>query len=262
MSERESGGVRQAADLAGWSASRCKNCSRLTTHPYVHSFTADLERCKNRAWVGSGGASGWIVAPSSGEGASAELEGASFCSGDCLYSLLFSRGLLSPKLEDRALHFFRRHDTLGLNSRASAKDTPQQPSPHELGSAANRCSSPTPTATQRAMNAARHRGGGGGGAFPQLSAVRVEEEASGSSGSGSSGSSGCSAGVSGTSIGCVSAQQRLPRLRTPTTRRQRRRPRLTTTRPLPSQGESLDGTPIVPPGAAALFGGGPGAGGC
>jgi hypothetical protein len=69
---------------------RCKNCGRCTSRPLRHSFTAPLDQSKNRSWVGSGEGS-WVVAPSSSEHAPTELGGSSFCSGDCLYSFLFSQ---------------------------------------------------------------------------------------------------------------------------------------------------------------------------
>ena len=40
------------------------------------------------------------------------LAGAAFCSSDCLYSFIFAHELLSSKVPDAALHFFRRADVL------------------------------------------------------------------------------------------------------------------------------------------------------
>ena len=38
------------------------------------------------------------------------LTGTVFCSGDCLFSFLFSKELLSSRNPDQALHFFKRTD--------------------------------------------------------------------------------------------------------------------------------------------------------
>ena len=84
----------------------CKNCGRCTPAPYLHSFTAALDQCKNQSWRNDN--SGWIVTPTSTEEGAQALAGAAFCSGDCLYSYLFSRDYLSSKAQDSALHFFKR----------------------------------------------------------------------------------------------------------------------------------------------------------
>ena len=118
MPERERAAERGDARLPTELA-RCKNCTRCTAHPLKHSFSAPLDKCKNRAWVGSGEGS-WVVAPSSSERAAAELDGAAFCSGDCLFSYLFTKDLLNPKELDTALHFFRRFDSLPTAARGSA----------------------------------------------------------------------------------------------------------------------------------------------
>jgi len=133
---------RHAAERPIANLTRCKNCKRCTSRPLQHSFTASLDQSKNRSWVGSG-EGGWVVAPSSHEHAAAELDGSAFCSGDCLYSFLFSRvrrplrpmrrpradasrvpppllgqDLLASTRPDTALHFFRRHDMLPTTVRA------------------------------------------------------------------------------------------------------------------------------------------------
>ena len=88
----------------------CKNCRRYSPVPYVHSFSASLDQCKNQSWHTSN--PGWIVTPTSSEAGTAAVSNAAFCSGECLYSFLFSRDLLSSKSmeADAALHFFKRTD--------------------------------------------------------------------------------------------------------------------------------------------------------
>ena len=86
----------------------CKNCGRFTAVPYLHSFSASLEQCKNQSWHSTN--AGWIVTPTSSEAGTQAVSNAAFCSGECLYSYLFSRDLLSNKSADAALHFFKRVD--------------------------------------------------------------------------------------------------------------------------------------------------------
>ncbi|KAL1519746.1 hypothetical protein AB1Y20_023254 [Prymnesium parvum] len=86
----------------------CKNCARFTPVPYVHSFSASLEQCKNQTWHTEN--AGWIVTPTSSELGTEAVANSSFCSGECLYSFLFSNELLSNKCADAALHFFKRVD--------------------------------------------------------------------------------------------------------------------------------------------------------
>ena len=86
----------------------CKNCRRYSPVPYVHSFSASLDQCKNQSWHTAN--AGWIVTPTSSEAGTAAVSNACFCSGECLYSFLFSRDLLSNKSADAALHFFKRTD--------------------------------------------------------------------------------------------------------------------------------------------------------
>tara|TARA_B110001452_G_scaffold174275_1_gene146082 strand:- start:1848 stop:2336 length:489 start_codon:yes stop_codon:yes gene_type:complete len=87
----------------------CKNCLRFTAAPYLHSFSASLDQCKNQSWQTSN--NGWIVTPTSSEGGTAALAESAFCSGDCLFSYLFSHDLISNQRPDEALHFFKRVDT-------------------------------------------------------------------------------------------------------------------------------------------------------
>ena len=86
----------------------CKNCHRFAATPYLHSFSAALDQCKNQSWQPG---SGWIVTPTTAQGTEA-ISGATFCSGDCLYSYIFSHELLSNKEHDAVLHFFKRVDVL------------------------------------------------------------------------------------------------------------------------------------------------------
>jgi len=48
------------------------------------------------------------VTPATAEHATQLLAQSTFCSGDCLYSFLFSNELLSNEKPDVALHFFKR----------------------------------------------------------------------------------------------------------------------------------------------------------
>ena len=49
------------------------------------------------------------------EGGTEAVAESAFCSGDCLFSYLFSRDLLSNQKADDALHFFKRVDTAASN---------------------------------------------------------------------------------------------------------------------------------------------------
>ena len=100
----------------------CKNCRRFTAAPYLHSFSTALDQCKNQSWQTS--SNGWIVTPTSAEGGTEAVAESAFCSGDCLFSYLFSRDLLSNQKADDALHFFKRVDTA-----ASKAKEPGLPSP-------------------------------------------------------------------------------------------------------------------------------------
>ena len=84
----------------------CKNCQRFTAAPYLHSFSTPLDQCKNQSWQTSN--NGWIVTPTSSAGGTAAMAESAFCSGDCLFSYLFSHDLLSNQKADDALHFFKR----------------------------------------------------------------------------------------------------------------------------------------------------------
>ena len=87
----------------------CKNCQRFTAAPYLHSFSTPLDQCKNQSWQTNN--NGWIVTPTSSASGTATMADAAFCSGDCLFSYLFSHDLLSNQKADDALHFFKRVDT-------------------------------------------------------------------------------------------------------------------------------------------------------
>ena len=80
----------------------CLNCRRYTPAPFKHSFSTELEQTKNQSWQPPN--TGWIVTPTST--LAPGLKGTTFCSGDCLFSYLFSHNLLSAKEPDLALHFF------------------------------------------------------------------------------------------------------------------------------------------------------------
>ena len=82
----------------------CKNCERFTAAPYLHSFAASLKQCKNQAFQTS---KGWIVTPTSAD-ATELLANVAFCSGNCLYSFMFSNELISNRDVDTTLHFFKR----------------------------------------------------------------------------------------------------------------------------------------------------------
>ena len=71
------------------------------------------------------------------------LAGAAFCSSDCLYSFIFAHELLSSKIPDAALHFFRRADVLKAaeSSRGLAGSSEQI---SRVTSPYSRRSSPTP----------------------------------------------------------------------------------------------------------------------
>ena len=105
----------------------CKNCQLFTAAPYLHSFSTPLDQCKNQSWQTSN--NGWIVTPTSSAGGTAAMAESAFCSGDCLFSYLFSHDLLSSQKADDALHFFKRVDTqrptdrwVDATSRSSAAD--------------------------------------------------------------------------------------------------------------------------------------------
>lgn len=84
----------------------CTCCKRFTSMPFKHSFCASLEQTKNQSWQTK---PSWIVTPTSS--LTPSLAGTTFCSGDCLFSYLFSQGLLSnDRTPDVALHFFKRVD--------------------------------------------------------------------------------------------------------------------------------------------------------
>ena len=105
-----SGGRKGAGSaIAATELPSCKNCLRFTAAPYLHSFSASLDQCKNQSWQTSN--NGWIVTPTSSEGGTAALAESAFCSGDCLFSYLFSHDLISNQRPDEALHFFKRVDT-------------------------------------------------------------------------------------------------------------------------------------------------------
>ena len=89
-------------------ATACHNCHRFNATPYVHSFSAALNQTKNQSWQPG---SGWLVTPTTARGTD-EIAGSTFCSGDCLYSYIFSHELLSSKEHDAVLHFFKRVDVL------------------------------------------------------------------------------------------------------------------------------------------------------
>jgi hypothetical protein len=84
----------------------CKNCKRFTPMPFKHSFSTELEQTKNQSWRTHN--TSWIVTPTAS--LAPALSGTTFCSGDCLFSYLFSHDLLSNKNPDQALHFFKRTD--------------------------------------------------------------------------------------------------------------------------------------------------------
>ena len=88
------------------SAGACKNCHRFTPMPFKHSFSTELGQTKNQSWHTDN--SSWIVTPTAA--VAPALIGATFCSGDCLYSYLFSHELLSTRSPDVSLHFFKRTD--------------------------------------------------------------------------------------------------------------------------------------------------------
>jgi len=110
-------GVQRRSSASGPSAEKekekelpsCKNCQLHTPAPYLHSFSTPLDQCKNQSWQTSN--NGWIVTPTSSAGGTAAMAESAFCSGDCLFSYLFSHDLLSSQKADDALHFFKRVDT-------------------------------------------------------------------------------------------------------------------------------------------------------
>ena len=108
-------GVQRRSSASGPSAEKekelpsCKNCMLHTPAPYLHSFSTPLDQCKNQSWQTSN--NGWIVTPTSSAGGTAAMAESAFCSGDCLFSYLFSHDLLSSQKADDALHFFKRVDT-------------------------------------------------------------------------------------------------------------------------------------------------------
>ena len=110
----------------------CKNCHRFAATPYLHSFSAALDQCKNQSWQPG---SGWIVTPTTAQGTEA-ISGATFCSGDCLYSYIFSHELLSNKEHDAVLHFFKRVDVLKSSDstgRARASNVEQPNAGESIG---------------------------------------------------------------------------------------------------------------------------------
>ena len=114
-------GIQRRSSTSGPSADKekelpaCKNCHLHTPAPYLHSFSTPLDQCKNQSWQTS--SNGWIVTPTSAEGGTEAVAESAFCSGDCLFSYLFSRDLLSNQKADDALHFFKRVDTQRTNDR-------------------------------------------------------------------------------------------------------------------------------------------------
>ena len=112
----------------------CKNCHRFNPAPYQHSFSASLDQTKNQSWHASN--SGWIVTPTSSEIGTAAVSNAAFCSGECLYSFLFSQELLSNKTPDAALHFFKRVDAQRNWSRTTPSEPPGRRSEEEAVAAA------------------------------------------------------------------------------------------------------------------------------
>jgi hypothetical protein len=88
----------------------------------MHSFTASLEQCKNRSWHTAD--SSWIVAPTTADLADDELQGATYCSQNCLYSFLISNELLCKQQVDSALHFFKRVDALRSSDGVRWHSTP------------------------------------------------------------------------------------------------------------------------------------------
>ena len=86
----------------------CTNCKRYCPMTFNYSFSSELEQTKNQAFHTSN--QSWIVTPSSSRSAPSILNQSSFCSGDCLFSFLFSHELLSSRSPDVALHFFKRTD--------------------------------------------------------------------------------------------------------------------------------------------------------
>ena len=114
-------GIQRRSSASGPSADKekelpaCKNCHLHTPAPYLHSFSTPLDQCKNQSWQTSN--NGWIVTPTSSAGGMAALADSAFCSGDCLFSYLFSHDLLSSQKEDDALHFFKRVDTQRTKTR-------------------------------------------------------------------------------------------------------------------------------------------------
>ena len=116
------------ASAAGPSAEKelpsCKNCLRFTAAPYLHSFSASLDQCKNQSWQTAN--NGWIVTPTSTEGGTQAVAESAFCSGDCLFSYLFSNDLLSNQRADVALHFFKRVDAQRPTDRYSVAQSPHR----------------------------------------------------------------------------------------------------------------------------------------
>ena len=84
----------------------CHNCKRFTPVPFKHSFSTALEQTKNQSWKTHN--SSWMVTPTAS--LTPALANTVFCSGDCLFSFLFSNELLSSRSPDLALHFFKRTD--------------------------------------------------------------------------------------------------------------------------------------------------------
>jgi hypothetical protein len=95
----------------------CHNCRRFNATPYVHSFSTPLNQTKNQSWQPG---SGWLVTPTTARGTDV-IPGSTFCSGDCLYSYIFSHELLSNKEDDAVLHFFKRVDVLKTAAESSGR---------------------------------------------------------------------------------------------------------------------------------------------
>lgn len=137
----------------------CHNCGRFYATQFKHSFSASLDQTKNQAWQTRD--SSWIVTPTSAHTPS--LANTMFCTGDCLYSYLFSNELLSTDLRpDVALHFFKRTD---CQRQYLASPPPAAPNAgSSVGDRAAAAAAEHAAAAQRAAADAAIDGGDGGGA--------------------------------------------------------------------------------------------------
>ena len=99
-------GPRRDNPAATRAMAACHNCRRFTPVPFKHSFSTALEQTKNQSFAPQN--SSWMVTPTAS--LTPALTGTVFCSGDCLFSFLFSKELLSSRNPDQALHFFKRTD--------------------------------------------------------------------------------------------------------------------------------------------------------